>query len=144
MRPGTRAFIRTSCSRRCRWRTGDFAPVLGVRIETRGERLGEHVLAFTGDTAPNDNIARLAQGADLLVHEANLCATLNPEWAAGAFGHSTAQHAGRNAALAGAKHLALTHIGAQYADQISILLDEAAREYTGRVSAPTSGVVYTV
>jgi ribonuclease Z len=122
----------------------DFAPVLGARIETRGERLGEHVLAFTGDTGPCDNIAVLARGADLLVHEANLCATLDPQWAAGAFGHSTAQIAGRNAALARVKRLALTHIGAQYQDNIDTLLAEARAEFDGDVSAPTSGLVYTI
>jgi ribonuclease Z len=123
---------------------GDFAPVLGVRIETRGERLGEHVLAFTGDTGPCDNIAHLAQDADLLVHEANLSARLNPEWAAGAYGHSTAQIAGRNATVANVKHLALTHIGAMYHEQIDVLLAEAQAEFAGRVSAPTSGIVMSV
>jgi ribonuclease Z len=122
----------------------DFAPVLGVRIETRGERLGERALAFTGDTGPNDNIAKLASDADLLVHEANLSATLNPEWPAGSFGHSTAQSAGQAARAANAKKLALTHIGAMYHDKIDVVLAEAAREFDGPVSAPIAGVVYAV
>ncbi len=122
----------------------DFAPVLGVRIETRGERLGERVLAFTGDTGPNDDIAVLARDANLLVHEANFCATLDPQFAAGAFGHSTAQIAGRNALAANAQHLALVHIDAKYEDQEEQLLAEARAEYPGRVSAPQAGIVYQV
>jgi ribonuclease Z len=122
----------------------DFAPVLGARIETRGERLGQRVLAFTGDTGPCENIAHLARDADLLVHEANLCATLDPQWSDGAFGHSTAQIAGRNAAQAGVKRLALTHIGAHYHDKIDVMLAEARAEFAGDISAPTSGIVYTV
>jgi ribonuclease Z len=122
----------------------DFAPVLGLRIETRGERLGERVLAFTGDTAPNDNIARLAQNADLLVHEANFSARLDPQFAEGAHGHSTAQHAGRHAAAAGAKRLALTHISNAYADQLEVLRDEAQAECSAEVCVPLPGVTLSL
>jgi ribonuclease Z len=117
----------------------DFAPVLGVRVEMRGERLGERVLAFTGDTGPNDNIERLAANADVFVHEANLCATLNPEWANGEFGHSTAAYAGSMAAAAQAKHLALTHIGAQYASKLDVLVAEARAHFAGPITTPMPG-----
>jgi len=118
----------------------DFAPALGLRIEVRGQG----VLAFTGDTLPNDNIALLAREADLLVHEATFCATLNPEYANGAYGHSTAQIAGRNARAAGAKRLALVHVDAMYEGQQQALLDEARREFTGEVCLPVAGLCLTV
>jgi ribonuclease Z len=117
----------------------DFAPVLGLRIETRGERLGEHVLAFTGDTGPNDNILPLARGADVLVHEANLCDTIHPHFSGGSFGHSTARIAGQNAALAGVRQLLLTHIDAVYDGQHDTLIGEARSAYDGPIGAPLQG-----
>ena len=121
----------------------DFAPVLGIRIETRGPMLNERVLAFTGDTGPNANIVLLAQDADLLVHDTDLSVTLNPIHAEGAYGHSTAQIAGRNAKAANVKHLALVHIDNTYEGQVPVLIEEAQREFEGRVSAPVAGVVYS-
>lgn len=117
----------------------DFAPVLGVRIETRGP-FGEHAIAFTGDTLPNPNIELLAQNADLLVHEATLSATLEPQYAEGAYGHSTAQIAGRNARAAHAQRLALTHIEAATLEQRQVLLEEAQREFEGQVFIPVPGL----
>jgi ribonuclease Z len=111
-----------------------FAPVSGVRMEIDGK-----VLAFTGDTAPCPNVLALAQGADLLVHEATHSATLNPELPEDKFGHSTARRAGRNAAAAGAKHLALVHIAAEYEGRQDVLRAEAAREFAGQVSVPAAG-----
>ncbi len=122
----------------------EFAPVLGVRIETRGDALGAHALAFTGDTLPTPNVVTLARGAALLVHEANFSASLNPEYGAGMHGHSTAQIAGRNAAAAGAAHLVLTHINASYQDKLDVLLAEARAEFAGRVSIALPGLVYTL
>ena len=121
----------------------DFAPVLGLRIDTRGERLGSHSIAFTGDTAPCENILALAKNADLLVHEANWSADLDPQLI-GTAGHSTAQEAGRHAAAAAAGRLALTHISNRYAGREDALLAEARREFDGPVCAPISGTVLTV
>lgn len=121
-----------------------FAPVLGVRIETRGQTTGDHVLAFTGDTLPTPNAVTLGRGAALFVHEANFSAVLNPEYAGGQHGHSTAQIAGRNAAAAGATHLVLTHINASYQDRLDVLLAEARAEFSGRVSIALPGLVYTL
>lgn len=117
----------------------EFAPVLGARFEMNGK-----VVAFTGDTMPNENIIILARDADLLVHDTTYCATLNPEFAGGAFGHSTAQDAARHAAQANARHLALVHIDSIYASAIATLISEAQRAYTGRVSAPVAGTLYAL
>jgi ribonuclease Z len=123
-------------------RHSDFAPVLGMRIETRGPMLNKRVLAFTGDTGPCQNIAPLAQNADLLVHDTDLSATIHPQHAEGAFGHSTAQIAGRNAKAANAKHLALVHIDNVDEGQVLVFIEEAQREFEGKVSAPVAGAVY--
>jgi ribonuclease Z len=121
----------------------DFAPVLGLRIETRGPMLNPRVLAFTGDTGPCDNVVPLAHNADLLVHEANFSATLEPKFPNGGYGHSTAQMAGRNAAAAHAKHLALVHLDAVYAGHETEFIAEAQSEFGGTVSVPVAGVVYS-
>ncbi len=120
-------------------RHSDFAPSVGLRIET-GAPFERRVIAFTGDTMPNENVLLLAAQADLLVHEAAYSATLNPEFAAGAHGHSTAQIAGRNAQAAAARRLALTHIDAMYEDKQAVLLEEAKREFSGAVFIPVEGL----
>ncbi|MCW1969552.1 MAG: MBL fold metallo-hydrolase [Anaerolineae bacterium] len=116
-----------------------FAPVLGGRFE-----IGDKVVAFTADTTPNDNIVPLAQNADLLVHEANFSAILQPELAQGGYGHSTAQIAGRNASAAHAKRLAMVHLGAHLAGKESVMIEEAKREFDGGVSVPVAGVTYAL
>lgn len=116
----------------------EFAPVLGARFEVNSK-----VIVFTGDTMPNENIITLARDADLLVHDSTYCATLNPEYAGGAFGHSTAQDAAKYAAQANALHLALVHIDSMYKDTIGSLIEEAQRVFPGRVSAPVAGTLYS-
>lgn len=124
-------------------RHAPLAPALGLRFEI-GAPPAQKVIAFTGDTGPCDNIALLAQDADLLLHEANFSARLRPEFASGAFGHSTAQIAGRNAAAARARRLALVHIDVSEEGQESLFVEEAAAEYDGPVSAPFAGVLFTI
>lgn len=116
-----------------------FAPVSGVRVEVDGR-----ALAFTGDTAPCPNVVPLAEGADLLFHEAAYCATLDPDLPDGLHGHSTARSAGRNAAAARVKRLALVHLMARYHDRQDELVAEAAREFAGEVTAPAAGTVFTL
>lgn len=72
-------------------------PCIGLRVETSGGK----VIAYSSDTEPSAAIARLAEGADLLVHEAT---------GAGP-GHTGAADAARVALEAGAKRLVLVHIG---------------------------------
>ena len=74
-------------------------------------RPGRKVLV-TGDTAPSLDYIELAQGANLLVHEATFCeeeATRARETA-----HSTAKEAAQVAAATGARMLALTHLSSRY------------------------------
>jgi len=71
-------------------------PTIGLRIESRGS---ERVIAYSCDTEPCPDVVRLADGADILIHEA-----------AGAIvGHSSASQAGAIAREAGVKSLYLIH-----------------------------------
>ena len=114
-----------------------FAPVLGAKFE-----IGATILAFTADTMPCETIVPMAKDADLLVHEANFSAILQPELAKGAYGHSTAQIAGRNAHAAQVKRLALVHLGSHLQGKEDIMREEAQREFGGIVSVPVAGVTY--
>jgi ribonuclease Z len=117
----------------------NFAPVLGLRVEHAGQ-----AVAFTGDTAPCDNVLPLARGAGLLVHESSYCVTLDPDLHDGLHGHSTARGAGRGAAAAGVPRLALVHLSAHYDGRQDVLIAEAAREFAGAVTAPAAGAVYVL
>lgn len=71
-------------------------PTLGLRFE---DVSGGRAIAYSCDTAPSAAFIRLAQGADVLIHEAS---GDHP-------GHSDAAQAGEVARQAGARHLLLIH-----------------------------------
>lgn len=81
----------------------------GFRIEAAGR-----VIAFSGDTAPCESMVRLAQGADLLIHECTF-----PEEALefrrkvqiGTYAHTSPTELGKLAARAEVKSLIATHFG---------------------------------
>lgn len=93
-------------------------PATLVGPTRRGRRL-----VITGDTRPCGTTIEMAQGADVLVHEA----TFADEEAERAkeTGHSTAREAGIVAAAAGVKRLVLTHFSARYSRDPSELDREA-------------------
>jgi ribonuclease Z len=72
-------------------------PNVGLRFEHDAGR----VLAYSCDTAPSENVVHLAQGADVLVHEANGTPGDN---------HSTAADAAEAAAAADVNRLLLVHL----------------------------------
>lgn len=72
-------------------------PCIGLRIEAPDGG----AIAYSGDTRPSPAIARLAEGVDILVHEAT---GAGPS-------HSSAAEAAEVARQAGAKRLVLVHLG---------------------------------
>lgn len=114
-------------------------PVLGLRIETQGK-----VIAFTADSARCDAIVDLARGADLLVHDARHALTVPPRREVQSRFHCAARDAGEYAAQAGARSLALVHIGAEYNGKQPDLVREAGSMFQGHVFAPVGGDVVRV
>ncbi|USG68446.1 ribonuclease Z [Brevibacillus ruminantium] len=72
-------------------------------------------VVFSGDTEPCEAVAELAEGADLLIHEATY-AFPDKELAVRS-GHSTAREAAQMAKRAGVKALVLTHFSPRYENE---------------------------
>jgi ribonuclease BN (tRNA processing enzyme) len=112
-------------------------PALGYRFD-----FPDRSIAFSGDTIALQEVARLAKGADVLVHEAMDFAAIEvfvrQRIAAGTAGtvedamahmradHTSAEDAGRIAQDAGVKTLVLSHIGPPFVS------DEAWRAAAGK------------
>ena len=93
-------------------------------------RAGRRVV-FTGDTRPAESTVNIAQGADLLVHEATFADDEQPR--AIDTGHSTAREAAEVAAKAGVMQLALTHLSARYSINASELLQQAKEVFSSTI-----------
>lgn len=78
--------------------------------------------AYCLDTAPCKNAVALAQGVDLLIHEATFDDSVRDEMQK--WGHSTAGQAAETARDAGVQRLILTHVSPRYPDP-RILLNQA-------------------
>jgi ribonuclease Z len=96
-----------------------FVPTIGLRFEFTASG---KVLAYTSDTAPTANVAWLAHGADVLLHEASGASA----------GHSSAEQAGEIATQAKAKSLYLIHYPTGDFDSQS-LVKEAQKTFDGPV-----------
>ncbi|MQC26328.1 MAG: MBL fold metallo-hydrolase [Chloroflexi bacterium] len=96
-----------------------FVPAIGLRFEFPGSG---KVVAYTSDTAPTANVAWLAQGADILLHEAS----------GESEGHSSAAQAGEMAKQAKAKALYLIHYPTGLKNPQD-LVAEASRNFDGPV-----------
>jgi len=81
-------------------------------------------IVYTGDTRQSENLVKLAENADMLIHEA----TFDDELTERAMedGHSTPSMAAETAKKAGVKRLVLTHISARYKDA-GLLLEQARK-----------------
>lgn len=97
-----------------------YVPTVGLRIEAKASG---YVLAYSSDTSPCAEVIRLAEGADLLIHEATGNEPL---------GHSSAYQAGEVAAEAGAKKLGLIHYNV-FISPYERLIGEAQEKFSGEV-----------
>ncbi|MGW5215686.1 MBL fold metallo-hydrolase [Streptomyces sp. NPDC004051] len=118
-------------------------PALAYRIDS-----AYGSVTFSGDTAESENLVRLAEGTDVLVHEAvNLDYYRAKGFSPAFLAHQENSHtppagAGRVAKAAGARRLVLSHF-AGLADAAH-WHGEAASTYDGPVDVATSGARYRV
>jgi ribonuclease Z len=96
-----------------------YVPTLGARIELPDS---QHSLAFSSDTRPCPEMARLADGVNILIHEAT----------GEHFGHSSAAQAGEIARQAKAVSLYLIHYPVWQTDPAKFLI-EAKATFGGEV-----------
>lgn len=95
-------------------------PTIGLRVEIHAS---EKVLAYSCDTEPCPEVVRLAEGADVLLHEAT----------GGSEGHSSPAEAGRVARKAEVGSLYLIHYSPSR-DDPQWLISEAQEEFEGPVA----------
>lgn len=94
-------------------------------------RTGRSVV-YSGDTAPSDDVRRLAHRATVLIHEATTALDLEAE--ANEWGHSSARQAADLARAAEVKALFLTHFSARY-KELEPLEAEARVVFPGSLAA---------
>jgi len=98
-------------------------PTIGLRFEFKNN---QKVLTYSCDTEPCAEVVRLAEGADVLIHEAS----------GASLGHSSAEQAGQIAAQAEVSKLYLIHYPTgEYAN--GNLVTEARQHYQGEVDLAT-------
>lgn len=81
-------------------------------------------ITITGDTMPCNNIIKIAEKSDVLIHDATFDSSM--EERAKEYGHSTAMQAAIIAKMANVEKLYLTHISPRYKN--AKLLEEEARQ----------------
>ncbi|GIP10974.1 MAG: ribonuclease Z [Paenibacillus macerans] len=100
-------------------------------VDVLGKPKAGRVVTILGDTRPCSAAQKLAQNADVLVHESTFLHELADT--AHAYHHSTARQAAKTARDAGAQHLFLTHFSSRYKseEQLGRLEDEAKAVFAG-------------
>src|SRR6516162_5714283 len=101
---------------------------------------GARSVVYSSDTRPCDEVVALARGADTLVHDSTYSERHRNR--AGGHAHSTAAEAGDVAARARVRRLILTHIGAEYHQDVDALADEARERFAGEVEVARELVPY--
>jgi ribonuclease BN (tRNA processing enzyme) len=93
---------------------------------------GARRLVYTGDSGPSDELGEFARGVDLLIAECSFPDTTPVE------GHLTPEEAGRLAAAAGARRLALVHLYPVFGE--SDPAAAARRRFDGTVEVAWDGL----
>ncbi len=97
-----------------------------------GESRPGRSIVFSGDTAPSDDVRRLAHRATLLIHEATVTAEL--EGQANEWGHSSARQTAALARDAEVRALFMTHFSSRY-KELAPLEEEARTVFPGARAA---------
>ena len=109
-------------------------PCLALRFEDTGTG---RVLAYSADTQPCPTVAELAQGANILIHEATTPAPFP--------GHTSPRQAGEVALQAGAERLVLVHFSPHYTMSASDAVEAVASSgYTGEIEIGREFGVYNL
>lgn len=120
---------------------GEAVTLADGRVVTPAELVGPtrvgRTVVITGDTRPLASTVAIAQGADLLVHEATFGDDERER--ARETGHSTAREAAALAAEADVRRLVLTHVSARYSRDARELEREAAAVFP-RVAMAKDGM----
>ncbi len=103
----------------------------GIRVEAGRPR---RIFAYTGDTRPCPNAVALGKGSDIFFHDSTYPNGRAEE--AHSQGHSTAGEAGDDAERAGARRLALFHIGSACFGKEGLIRRQAAARFGGEVLIP--------
>ncbi|MGC8899477.1 MAG: ribonuclease Z [Candidatus Micrarchaeia archaeon] len=97
-------------------------------------------IVYTGDTSEDTNIARHAEAADILIHEATFLEEHKEE--AKERMHSTAVQAAKIASKAGVKTLVLTHISPRYhLSDDQKFVKEAKKYFSGDIFVARDGMM---
>ncbi len=96
-------------------------------------------VTFATDTLPCAATVELARGSDLLIHESNYSAVLQPDCNPSVYFHSTAQQAGEIARQAECPRLALVHLSTVIGEHPDVLVEEARAGTDLQVIVPEDG-----
>lgn len=99
-----------------------------ITLEDVGYMQGGVKVVYTGDTQPCANIVKIAEGADVLIHDATFTEEQDDRM------HSGAKEAAEAAKQSNVKQLVLTHLSRRYQDP-KPLLDEAKKLFKNSIVA---------
>lgn len=108
-------------------------PTWAVRLDISGKSM-----VYSSDTGQSEQIAQLAVGADMLVHEAYFAGPPEKNYDT----HSVAADVAAMAAQAGVKTLALVHRQEPDIAAAPIYLAAAAHHFNGTILVPQAGDMY--
>lgn len=123
----------------------DVYPAFAFRFDLKNPAVS---ITFSGDTTKSDNLIRLAQGTDILVHEAMI--TLDDAYYGDSFpptylqnSHTSAEQVGEVAAAVNPKQLILSHY---YPVDLpdSQWLDEVGKNFNGSTTVAKDGQVFAL
>ena len=128
------------------------APAVAYRIDYK-----DHSVVYTGDIhsdirddhiaedLANENIVKLAAGADYLIYDTSITDTAPPAFSPFAKRHTTPKSIGRIAAAAGVKTLVLSHLTPVSDPNIDAIKTEiAAQGFTGHIRVAKDLKVYNL
>lgn len=102
-----------------------------------GPKRSGRKFVYTGDCRASRRVIESSQNADLLIHESTFHS--NDKQKAVDAKHSTSLEAANVASKSDSDHLVLTHISPRYEGDEKILIDEAKKEFDGKISIGRDG-----